>query len=301
MSFSITDFRSNAMQYGFTRPSFFLATIPSPPAWYAGGGNNTRFLTYLCSTATLPGSQIITSDERIGGYGKSRKVPYDVGHTEVNMTFYADGNGEALAFFEGWLRNIVAYGADDINIKGAYRGEVHYPDHYEAQLEIFQYNENPSTNNIEILKYTLNQAYPVSIGEQQLSWESGDAISQINVSFAMKDYWITKNIAGKKGSGAAMQRDPNYNQRFEQDGFMAEYESRKNRGDKAEGITTGTLGIDKLSAGLELISKYSSMINDKLNVVNNIGADLNSVVGSYASLLKKKGPTLPSIPNIQFP
>jgi hypothetical protein len=298
MAFSIDEFKSNATQYGFTRPSFFLLAIPAAPAWY---GKSTRYLTFLCSGAALPGSQIITSDERVSGYGKTRKVPYDVGHTDVNLTFYADGNGNALAFFEGWLRNIVAYGADDINIKGALRGEVHYPNHYETQIEIYQYNENPGTGNIEILKYTLNRAFPVSIGEQALSWDQGDAISTLSVTVAFKDYWVEKNEAGKFGARLAMARSNSYLADLQRGGYESEYQERKNRGDNAEGITTGVLGLDKLTAALGVISKYSSMINDKLNVVNNISAEVNSALGSYGSLLKTKVPSIPSIPNIRFP
>lgn len=298
MSFSIEQFKAEATKHGFIRPSFFLVAIPSPPSWY---GKSTRFLTYLCSGAALPGTQIITSDERVVGYGKTRKVPYDAAHTDVNLTFYSDGNGETLSFFENWVRNIVAFGSDDANIKGALRGEVHYPDHYETNIEIFQYNENAGTGNIEIIKYTLSRAYPVSLGEQQLSWEQGDAISSINIGLAFKDYWIEKNVAGKFGSAVPMVRDPSYIGTQEQGGFAANWQERKNRGDNAEGILGGFLGLEALTAPLGIISKYSSLINDKLNVVNNIGANINSALGTYGGLLGTQAPSIPSIPNIQFP
>lgn len=298
MAFSISQFKSEAMKYGFIRPSYFLVGFPAPPAWY---GKNTRFLTYLCSGAALPGTQILTSDERTMGYGKARKVPYDAAHTDVNLTFYSDGNGEVLSFFENWMRNIVVYGRDDANIKGAMRGEVHYPEHYETNIEIYQYNENAGTGNIEIFKYTLNRAFPISVGEQALNWESGDQISTVNVGLAFKDYWIEKNVAGKFGSDVAMIRDPSYNSRNEKEGFGGQWEERRNRGDNSEGIIAGYLGLQALTAPLGIISKYSSLINDKLNVVNNIGANVNSALGSYAGLLGKKPPSIPSIPNIQFP
>jgi hypothetical protein len=298
MAFSIEEFKANATKHGFVRPSFFLVTFPAPPAWY---GKGTRFLTYLCSGASLPGTQIITSDERVTGYGKTRKIPYDAAHTDLTLTFYADGNGETLSFFESWLRNIVAYGADDANIKGALRGEVHYPDHYETQMEIYQYNENPGNGRVEILKYTINKAFPLNLGDQELSWDQGDQISTLNVTIAFKDYWIEKNVAGKIGENVPMRRDTTYLPGAERDGYEAEWQERRNRGDNAEGITAGMLGLDALTAPLAIISKYSSLINDKLNVVNNIGANINSALGSYAGLLKKKPPSIPSIPNIQVP
>jgi hypothetical protein len=121
------------------------------------------------------------------------------------------------------------------------------------------------------------------------------------VSLTFKDYWIEKNEAGKYGSSQAMTRSTSYLGQLQRGGFESEYQERKNRGDNAEGITTGILGLDKLTAALGVISKYSSLINDKLNVVNNISADVNSAINSYGSLLKKKVPNIPSIPNIQFP
>lgn len=297
MTFSIEEFKANAVKYGFARPNFFLLAIPSAPAWYGG---STRFLTYLCSGAALPGTQVITAEEKIGGYGKTKKIPYDAAHTDLNLTFYSDGNGEVLSFFENWARNIVVYGKDDGNIKGSLRGEVHYPDHYQTRMEIYQYNENPGSGNIEIFKYVLNNAYPISIGEQALSWDQGDEISTINVGITFKDYWIEKNVAGKYGDLESMRRDTAYMFNQERGGYAAEWLDRANRGENALAITAGTF-LSSLTAPLGMISKYSSLVNDKLNVVNNIGANVNSALGSYTGLLKQKPPSIPSFPNVRFP
>lgn len=303
MTFNIEEFKTQATAYGFIRPSFFLVAIPAPPKWYSAG-TGTKFLTYLCSGTDLPGSQIITSDERAIGYGKTRKIPYDVGHTDINLTFYSDGSGETLSFFESWLRNIVAYGQDNINVKGALRGEVHYPDHYESMIEIYQYNENPGKANVEIVRYTLNQAYPIAVSQQALSWEAGDQISTISVSFAFKDYWITRNKANRMSQATAtgaLQRNASYNDELQRQGFEAQHQERKFRGEGAETLSLGIIGLDSLSAALGKISKYSNMINDNLNVVNGIASEYGSVINNVANMFGKRPRSIPRIPNFRFP
>lgn len=303
-SFNLEEFKSKAMGTGFIRPACFLAAIRSP-RWY---GKDTTFLTYLCSAAALPGSQIITSQERINGMGKVQEIPYDVAHTQVNLQFYSDGAGKVNSFFEEWMRNIVSYGVTgNKNVKGAIRGEVQYPDHYESTIEIFQYNEQ-TVGSPEVLRYTLDAAFPVSVGEQALDWSNETAISMVNVGFAYRDYSIQRNSVraysgfGSLG-GSSVTEDKGYEQRLLEEGFAAEFAERTSRMGQAESLTAGILsiGLDQFSAALGAISNISTGINDALNAVNNIGSSLNSAISTVSPASSNMIPTIPSISPIRFP
>ena len=301
MSFNIEEFKSNGAKYGFLRSSYFLAAIARPPKFY--NGKNTRFLTYLCSAVELPGMQIITSEERVRGQGPARKIPYDITKTDVSLTFYADGNGESLAFFDEWIRSIVSFGNPVDPYKGAMYGEVQYPDVYETNLELYVYNPASST---EILKYTLERAYPTGMTGIQMNWSDADQIATITVPFTFQTYRLEKNIASREGNiGNAVERNSGYWDLIRSDGFIAENSYALKRRDSAESITSGVIGIPGFNTALNTISSISNSISDKLAVVNNISADINSQIASYASFfpssIQKKFPSIPTVSPIVFP
>lgn len=311
MPFDISRFNAEATGYGFTRPALFLATIPQPPKWYAN--RDLRFLSYLCSSGSLPGTQIITSEERQIGYGPSRKIPYDVAHGDITLTFYSDGDGKVLAFFDQWLRNVVAFGnpSKQDPISGASWGEVQYPDNYEAQLQIYQYNENPGPSEdsaVEILKYTLDKAYPVSVSEVTLDWANAEAIQTVSVTFTYKTFWLEKNRALKYGErGAAVSRDSGYLGSARGFGlFDNENEFAKYAFEFAQSTNPGFIGIPFVDQLVGMVSSVYGTITDKLNVVNGYAAKINgqlNSLGALASLGRSSSKPLkvPQIPTIRFP
>ncbi len=308
MAFNIQQFQSEAAGYGFMRPAHFLVAIPSAPPWYRG---NTRFLSYLCSSANLPGTQVLTSEERQMGYGPSRKVPYDVAHGDITLTFYADGDGQALAFFDEWLRNTIAFGNPSVAdpISGAQWGEVQYPANYETPMQIYLYNENPgqgSNEAIEIIKYSIDCAYPVSISDVQLDWSNGDTIQMVQVTFAYKTFWIEKNMALKYGNvGPAVVRDPGYLARARGGGlFDRENEFARYAADNAQSTTPGFIGIPFVDQMVAMVSNVYSSISDKVTLVNGYASKINSQInsiGALASLGRKNPVSVPQVPTIRFP
>lgn len=294
--FNIEEFKSNALRYGLVRPNNFMAVIPAAPPCL--GTSSTKFLVYLCQAASLPGSQILTTEYKRKGYAKSVKAPYDTAHGDITLTFFSDGNGSVTAFFEEWLRNIVSYGGEDVNMKGALQGELHYPEWYETNMELYVYNDAPGKGEVPIIIYKLQRAFPISIGEQAVSWDSGDQIQTIQVTFTFSDYTIQKNIAPPAGSNAGMLPNPRYFEQIQQGGSFG---SRSSRLGQAESIIAGFLGFEKLSAVLGTISQVSSTIRDSLNVVNGVTANINSAINTVGGLTGRSLPNIPSIPGIRFP
>jgi hypothetical protein len=292
-SFDISEFKNNGMADGFLQSHYFLVMI-NRPAW---SSKDTRFLMYLASAATLPGSQIITADERVTGYGLPQKIPFDVGHTDVNINFYSDGAGESVAFFEEWLRNTVSYGGD--NIKGAERGELQYPDHYTTTVQIFQYNERHAAG--EVLRYTLEEAFPVNISEQNLEWSGDGALTSRSVTFAFRDYKVSKNSIGLFNSP-----DAGYDDYLQQNGFNSAWSDRNTRSSTSESITSGNFGIPGLSSVLGAISGISGSVSSVLSAIGGIGhlasnlSSLSNFTPSISSFLPPI-PPVPSFSGFEFP
>lgn len=302
MPFDLKAFKAN-MQYGYLKPSYFMFNLSNPPAFYSG---STRFLAFLCAAASLPGTQLITSDERVNGYGMSKRIPHDVAQTDVTMTFYSDGNGDALAFFDQWMRNIVSFGQRGKPIAGAMPGEVQYPDHYETTIEILGYNDNPGTGNAELFALTLDRAYPISVGEIQLDWSQSDAFSAITVTFAFRNSWLEKNNAARYGSGIdAITRSYNYFDNMRSVGFLSQNSSAESRRDGAESINAGYIGIPGLSQVLGGISSLQNAVGDKLAIVNNVSSGINSQIASVGSFMNPRSqlklPSIPTVSPIFFP
>jgi hypothetical protein len=310
MAFDISRFNSEATGYGFLRPSHFLAAIPQPPKWYTG---NTRFLSYLCSGLNLPGTVILTSEERNIGYGPSRKIPYDMAHNDVTLTFYADGNAETLAFFDQWMRNTVAFGNPDGNnpISGASFGEVQYPANYETQMQFYVYNENPgdgdADNLIEIVKYTLDRAYPVSMSDIQMDWANGEAIQTFQVTFTFRTFWIEKNNARKYGTGVgpAITRAQDYlNNARGGNLFNSENEFARYAMEYSQSTNPGFIGLPFVDQIVGIVSGAYSSVTDKLTVLNGYASKINgqlNSIGALASLGKSTQISVPQVPTVRFP
>jgi len=311
MAFDVQRFQAEALGSGLTSPSHFLVAIPVAPKFYRG---DTRFLSYLCSAANLPGTQIITSEERVLGYGPARKVPYDTAHTDITLTFYLDGDGAVVAFLDQWIRNVVAFGNPSKNdpINGASYGEVQYPDHYETQLQIYHYNDTPGPNPnqvVEILKYTMDKAFPVSMGDIQLDWANGEQIATVQVVFSFKTFWLEKNKAARYGSGQQyVVRDPGYLDRMRGEGgaFDAQNEFARYASEYAQSKTPGFIGIPGIDMLVGQVASVYNTVRDKLNIVNGYASKINGQiqsVGALASLGRSKSNpvTVPQVPTIRFP
>ena len=105
MAFNIQDFKVST-EMGFLKPSNFIVYI-YPPKWVTRKGIEPPDLAYLAAAASLPGIQILTQESKIYGQGPTVKMAYDIATTDITLKFYADGDGDSLAYFYDWLRNIV--------------------------------------------------------------------------------------------------------------------------------------------------------------------------------------------------
>lgn len=195
MAFNVENFKSQT-KLGFLKPSNFLTYIL--PAPWALSTQDDFDIAYLTTAASLPGVQILTQEAKIYGAGPMVKMPYDIATTDISMTFYADAEGKSIDYFYEWMRNIVNLSHDQGAVRsGAFSNQIAYRSWYSTSIDLMLFNDRPPGSNDNIRAspqdnalaiYTLFDAFPVSMTEPALSWQSGNEILQFNVVFTYRSF-----------------------------------------------------------------------------------------------------------------
>jgi len=166
-----------------TKNKFSVMVTPPQAASLA----NAPDIQILCHTVTLPGKSFSRTEDRI--YGVDVQKPYGITFEPVSLSFYNTNNFKARRFWEKWLEWIQPAGSRNIR----------YYSEMIGQIQIYHYSEDvkepvPGEENYVM---TLNEAYPMSIEEVELSWENQDVMDfQVQISY--KD-WSKKISEGSRG------------------------------------------------------------------------------------------------------
>jgi len=182
---------------GVARTNMFDVQIPVPPMM-AGKSTvgtktqvdvQTRDVGLLCESAVLPGMALSTSDIRRYGYGPVEKKPYSVVFTDQTFSFIGDNTGAIHAFFYKWMTGIVkgdlspqSSGTTSYNGLNAF--EVEYKNDYAVDIVITCYDERDQS----IVICTLRRAFPIFLGDIQLSWAENDTFMRIPVTFTYQTW-----------------------------------------------------------------------------------------------------------------
>ena len=186
---------------GFARPNRFLVTLPS----FGGGGllgifthgASPRELNILCSQASLPAKNILTTERRIGM--EFQKMAYGYQIDDVNLTFYMMNDYGVKEYFDTW-RNIV------INENSM---ESNYKNDYARTITIHQLRQPLAgfTKQLGPIRFRgglgggtvysvdLLEAFPVSTSEIQLNNEL-DGLVQMNVVIGYTNWRRSTNKEG---------------------------------------------------------------------------------------------------------
>lgn len=197
---NVESFKSTISRLGgVARTNMFDVQIPVPIMMQGkttvGVGNQqvnvqTRDVGLLCESAVLPGVALSTSDIRRYGYGPVEKKPYLTTFTDQTFTFIGDNTGAIHAFFYKWITGIVK---GDISPSGnqmkvGYNGlgayEVEYKENYAVDIVITCYDERDQS----IVICTLRKAFPIFLGDVQLSWAENDQFMRIPITFTYQTW-----------------------------------------------------------------------------------------------------------------
>lgn len=170
--------------YGLAKSCRFAARIIPMGRFLSDYRDILSDLTYLCEATEFPGRGLQTVDVRY--YGPTFKMPYLTAYEDITMTFLCRTESLEREFFDTWMTIINPMDTYDFNYKSDYC----------ARIELFQYSDlpddsgtsdNPSTNPSAKYHFSIEEAYPVLVSPQQVTW-ADDQFLRLSVTFTYRKW-----------------------------------------------------------------------------------------------------------------
>lgn len=138
----------------------------------------------LCSSASLPGSALGTSDIVGDVTGVTEKMAHTRMFTAIDLTFYVDREYKMVKFLEHWIE-FVASGSRGVNVgnKG-YFFRMKYPQDYKTDaVKILKFDRD-YTNEIE---YNFFGLFPTSMYSPTIAYNDSQVLT-VTASFSYERY-----------------------------------------------------------------------------------------------------------------
>ena len=139
-------------------------------------GLDYRFITetsgLLCSSASLPGALLATSNI-IGNYtGVNEKMAHTKGFTDITLEFYVDNEYKTLKFLEHWVE-FVANGSGEDQSRNNYYFRMEYPDDYKTyQTKIIKFDRDYN----EEMQYNFYGMFPKAVNPTPVKYEGSEVL-----------------------------------------------------------------------------------------------------------------------------
>lgn len=134
--------------------------------------NKASQVSMLAESISIPGRQLLSTEHRI--FGTVRKMPYGVLYEDFTVTFICTNSMVERTFFDVWQQTIISPGSQYMEFYENYVGSI-----------IIQKISNNTEPNVgeKASKYVLQEAYPISIQSQELSYGDTEYL-KLTVQFA---------------------------------------------------------------------------------------------------------------------
>ena len=159
-------------------------------------------LNLLCSEASLPGSQLATTEMTGDFTGVTERHAYRRMYDDrIDLTFYCDADQYLpIRFFEGWIKYIT-----NENARGGPTGKssdqnffyrMKFPNSYKGNLEVTKFEKNVySARRAKPLTYKFVNCFPLAISSMPVTYDASDLL-KCNVSFAYSRYYMESGKSG---------------------------------------------------------------------------------------------------------
>ena len=179
------------------KPNMYQVSINWPDALGQGKGTNDKDLVdILCKSAALPASNLGVIE--VPFRGRTVKIAGDRTFDTWSATFINDEDMKIRAYFEEWLAKINSH---ENNASPLFR-PTSSSEGYMANLSVIQLEKNATTGTISgggIREYTLWHAFPTSVSQIDLAYDSNDQVSEFSVEFQLS-YWTAEAKASAESS-----------------------------------------------------------------------------------------------------
>ena len=175
--FNISTFKTRGLTYGGTRPTLFEVYL-TPPAGVGADQNSQDKFRFTCRGASLPAATIQAID--IGYFGRKIKVQGDRTFADWQVTVMNDEDFLVRSMFEKWSN---ALNRMESNIRDP--NFAMDENSYKVDMDVIQYGKAGDV----LRQYTIIGAFPTTVSEIALDWDTTNQVETFTVSFAY-DYWL---------------------------------------------------------------------------------------------------------------
>jgi hypothetical protein len=159
MTFSVTSFKSNALQRGGFRPTLFEVV-------FGKAGNQ---FSYMCQATNVPAFTVGVIE--VPYFGRKIKIAGDRTYAEWTTTVMIDEDFTTRDIIEKWSM--------DIN-RGDTNRRTLFNEAYKEDVDINLYSKAGN----KLRTYKLIGAWPIDVGPIELDWNTTDTVSTYTVSWA---------------------------------------------------------------------------------------------------------------------
>jgi hypothetical protein len=162
---------------GGARPTLFEIYLIPPPGVGADQDSQDKF-RFTCRGASIPAATIQAID--VGYFGRKIKVQGDRTFTDWQVTVMNDEDFLVRSMFEKWSNalNRLESNIRDPNFTGDENS-------YKTDMNVIQYGKDGEL----IRQYDIIGAFPTTVSDIQLDWDTTNQIETFTVTFAY-DYWL---------------------------------------------------------------------------------------------------------------
>ena len=177
---TISQFKT-ALGGGGVRPNLFEVRLDASNLTQFMGGVPAENLAFMCKAANLPAQNVASID--VPFRGRQFKVAGDRTIDNWTITLINDENFAVRNAMEAWSQSIVDLATN--------QGQI-APTNYMSSADVFQYSRQKGDGeSVGVLKqYKFVDIFPITVGDIALSYESGDAIEEFDVEFAVNNIEI---------------------------------------------------------------------------------------------------------------
>ena len=172
-------------------------------------------LGLLCTDATIPASTYATAEVKDNYMGVPQEFAHTRFYTDIDFSFYVDGDYKVLQFFEFWMNYIGAGNNPKIGeppssslgreispgefeiLTNNYRRFV-YPDEYKTNyFYITKFERNYNNVGSSRLQYQLINAFPKAVNAIPVSYGPSE-LMKVNVTMTYDRYVVSKLVKKKE-------------------------------------------------------------------------------------------------------
>lgn len=198
----ISDFISKVGQG--VKPNMFAVDIVFPTAGISavgtGVGSEKELTNIMCKSAALPASSIGVIE--VPFRGRTVKIAGDRTFDTWSPTFINDKDFKVRAVMEQWMEAINGHAGNTADLLTPLAGDA---SGYAAHLFVHQLEKGATPDTSAILRtYKLWYAFPSSVSQIDLAYDSNDQIEEFSVEFQYS-YWTTEPVSSPRAGTTTRQ------------------------------------------------------------------------------------------------